>query len=791
MRPRRNAALPTTTSSRFSVRALFDDGVDGDITRLLAIDWSPSRNVDANGRLIVAAGDAGGPPITITAALTDHPSVAPATGTLRVVEPWGPSTPIETRLVPGGGLPNPSALEAMPNVLFLPDGFDASQEGDFYRYVNALVQFLKTDPLCKPFDLLATSMNFWAAFLPSEQRGVTMGSEVFEDGSLSNNVRPLRQPKRPQGVSDWGVGELVYEVGFPLPSDALSNTALTNNEIIDRWTRLHFRPRLPAEPHRRETLINKWRLMASRTLLDDLDTPLGIRSGSPRPDLYHNSIGMNPDRMDRRRLEDLLAALRHDDFANSRLDRSRLWVGNLRRNYDLICIIVPTEGRALNTDGYFIVRQDPRRSNASSSGPITLPPPTFNATPSPLESRLLAHELAHSFDLGNEYGGSETRRLDAPTIALVQRVYTNLVSPDSLLRSAGGSQRIHGDELKWRWPRVRWAVELIGPITARGGGVFEAPIRGRQRLVVPVGEIVHLRYRNIDHAFRDVRYVERSSYLTKGVKVSVPLRLVETFETGNPPVQNVRLRVESSAPFGHAHSIRVEPADFVAEFPAGSIVYAPTRAPTSAFDPTSYPYAELIAKKVRDYITRRIDAGRSAAVGDPTSGFPENPDYQDFTFPTAFRPRRTRPWWRSTRVVWETTSGFFTRRGALEVIELESVGDSGARRAHSRAVFRWEEIPKLLQDPHLILQRVYGWGTDTLAFDQISYHLASFLVGLGFPVVILEPDEDLLTRYASDGTGRRGRGGEGVKWPFYYTSVAGTPVELSVQVLPLPARGTL
>jgi hypothetical protein len=125
---------------------------------------------------------------------------------------------------------------------------------------------------------------------------------------------------------------------------------------------------------------------------------------------------------------------------------------------------------------------------------------------------------------------------------------------------------------------------------------------------------------------------------------------------------------------------------------------------------------------------------------------------------------------------------------AMEVIRIENVGDTATRHGHVRAVFVWEEIPKLLQDPHLILQRVYGWGTDTLDMDRICDHLAGFLQGFGFPIVILRPDPELIGRYAGQRTLATAAG---LKWPFYYTAVAGSPVELSFQLLPLPARDDL
>lgn len=134
----------------------------------------------------------------------------------------------------------------------------------------------------------------------------------------------------------------------------------------------------------------------------------------------------------------------------------------------------------------------------------------------------------------------------------------------------------------------------------------------------------------------------------------------------------------------------------------------------------------------------------------------------------------------------------FVLLSAMEVITTEVVGDTATQRGYVRQVFNWEEIPKLLQDPHLILQRVYGWGTDTLKMDLICQHLAGFLDALGFPVSVFRPARDVFGAYAGTaGHNVYYRGARGLKWPFYYTTVAGTPVELSFQLLPLPAKDGL
>ena len=44
---------------------------------------------------------------------------------------------------------------------------------------NKIVHDLKTDPLTRPFDLLAKSMNYWRVAVPSPGRGISVRCEVY------------------------------------------------------------------------------------------------------------------------------------------------------------------------------------------------------------------------------------------------------------------------------------------------------------------------------------------------------------------------------------------------------------------------------------------------------------------------------------------------------------------------------------------------------------------------------------------------------------------------------------
>lgn len=131
---------------------------------------------------------------------------------------------------------------------------------------------------------------------------------------------------------------------------------------------------------------------------------------------------------------------------------------------------------------------------------ITLTRPLIRGIAIPEEKGTFVHELSHSFDLGDECGGTNDRPLFDVDVEHANRTDGNLLSPASLQRAGS----IHGDELKWRWPRIKWAAEIIGPITSPSADVFEAQVRWSHAFAFPIGQIVHLRFRNIDIAFRDI-----------------------------------------------------------------------------------------------------------------------------------------------------------------------------------------------------------------------------------------------------------------------------------------------
>lgn len=578
-----SAVRPDVPGSRFSVRAQFDDGVVGDITGMAGITWTPAGNVSGTGLLIIAAGNNTGDTIAITATLSAALGGASATANMRIADAWDPAHPIDASIVVGGGWPGTINPEKVPNVLFLGDGFVAADRAKFDQYINSIVHFLKINPLNRPYDVLSTSMNFWSAFLPSDGRGVTVDGEVYPVGSgASMKARFVRGPKKPPAdhAGVWDLEHLLYMVGLPVRNDDPSNAARTNAIIKDEWKQL-VDP--DPTPKVNNALINRWRRLAKRALIDHHDSALGVTCGQPVSDPSDvKDINLHPNRMTRNRLDHLLRALRDPRG----IPIQDLWAtkadGTRPNDYDLICLVVVGSGRALNSDGYFIsdVLDDIKIAPIAGKNAFTL---RYEAAdiPNAADSergRVLAHELTHSFGIGDEYG--ERKGPPVFTSAFIDGRYGNLTLEADTKRAG----KFHGDEVKWNWHRIYKAAELAQAPVDAGGGTFRLALVLSQGFQFAVGDTVHLRFRKYPQP------------LIKLPKLSIPLEITDPAPTSD----TIHVKAKAGAVWAYPNTIN--PPQFAAEFLPGSIVYIPTPAPASVRS-AAYPYAEMIAKQIKEYIT--------------------------------------------------------------------------------------------------------------------------------------------------------------------------------------------
>lgn len=600
--------FPQTTSFKFAVHAQFDDDVVADITNWPGLIWAPNGRVEANsGNLIMQAGDAPGNTFPVTVSL---PAVLGGLSSdpvqLRIGDPWvnGPANQLE--IVPGGGWPGTINPDVVPNVLFLGDGYGntLADKEFFKRYVDTLVSYMKQNPMNRPYDVLATSINFWSGFLPSDKKGVTIRGEVYPVTDAGVHYAffvpgPEKPPANEAAV--WNINHVIYTVGLPVRS----HDGKPLGDIRAEWTQ-----KITPDPNAKisDDLVRWWQKMAKRSLVDALDTPLGVACGNTVSDINYNIITLDSNRMSREILDIYLSTL----VSSSGLDLSKLWLKGPPKsnNYDLICIIPMGIGRAQNEEGFFFVNPlgfdriaikdlPGTKAYILDDANISLPP-----TADDERGRLLAHELTHSFFIGDEYWQYDNT--STSTAATLDPLYSNLQAADGVLRAG----QIHGDEIKWNWHRVYKAAVLGTDLPDAADGVWKVDLRLGQGNQFALGDTVHFRFREYPKA------------LEKFPKISVPLSVTEK--------NSDYIKVKVKAPATDTHYVTalnypaaslIQPDQFKATFKTGSIIYIPTPAPESVH---SQVYcAEMVASNIKKFIS-----DNHRPLTDPNISYPNSEEQQ-------------------------------------------------------------------------------------------------------------------------------------------------------------------
>ena len=590
----RPALLPVTANGeslnfRFGVRARFDTGVVGDLTLNHGVQWAsagpsgPNNNVDvATGRLQLVAGD--GPtatPPTVTATLPASlgGATTPA-ATVRIRQPWEsePDRP-QAHIVVGSAWPGTLQPDRVPNVLFVPDGFRKEDEELFKGIVDKVVHHLKTDRLTRPFDLLSTSMNFWRVFWPASTLGISVRSEVFtfpDEGRTWAAAVPIIA--RPPDTGKWYLAHLIYAVGLPVPADAGRSVT----EIKNEWDAVL---NVGSWPSNLAGLIGDWKQVANRTFIEELDEFPGMSYGRPPAANSDDNTWLD---LHAERASGLRAFCRPLEASNGVTTETGnrlgdVWVTNDFKLYDfdntdlIVLMSCLNGGRALNSFGYMAMSRgaDGYRIAVKRVGNrwhLDLKSPPDEITTD--RCRTAAHELGHSFGLGDEYVNFDGQFPDSDKDL---EWYGNLQSEAS---ARGANGKISGAEIKWSWHRIRKAAVIAGAIHAdpAGAGHFIVPLEAKQALQFKKGDVAKLRVRL------------EGKPLQKGHKT-----LEKLLEIADHPVEDaVVVKALSGPPLTEAE---------VTEYPRRSILYTPT--PRFRQEGAVFPFADLLASNVRDEISSR------------------------------------------------------------------------------------------------------------------------------------------------------------------------------------------
>jgi hypothetical protein len=597
---------------RFALLARFDDGVIGDIT-----NWSPFRRPTAGDRTFVrskgenvpvlrwssatpgdvAADEATGVLDCKTAAanvavtVERRPLPAPAThraeGRVLGAPPW--NTPVRLTPVQGSGF---AAMARTRNVLFLPEGFVdvPAEKRQFAQLVRGVVNRLTYRPQTTPFDLLSQSkaFNYFLAWVPSPEPGVTVLNELFRVNIAGNRAEgwPMEEPAVSRsGVAAWNLDELLYEVGPPTPVHDPVGSPLGTDAAgrLKEWRELYS-----------EMITNAlvagvypdWLERSTRVLLNELDTAFHLAmSYRPRLDNFgtERELTFNPLRTTDADFNRFLGALADDEGKPV----GAVWASG-GQDQDLVVVLCRSNRNGgsnaeRNPTGHLLALTLGKDYMHRVEESAIVPQFDIVDDPIPAETPValwltVAHELAHSWAIGDEYGGGgviDSARADT----LVNTA--NLQARKTLL--TGGS--LDADKIKWRWPRIAKAGVIAAKPTdtsATGDGPFRVQMVKGHGYQFGKDDIVKLRTRPL-----------ATSTASKRLKISRMLADGDVIELVQLP--GTVLKVD--------------------DFPAGSVLMSPKRAPDNA-DGTPGDDLELVGAGVRTRMNTTHNP-LNAADGDP------------------------------------------------------------------------------------------------------------------------------------------------------------------------------
>lgn len=160
------------------------------------------------------------------------------------------------------------------NVLFLSEGFRAGEEKHFNGLANRLAEQLCNNARHSPYNHLKKSFNFWSAFIPSTENGVTMGPQVVGGGEAKGT--PLPVPAAfPNSRS---LQELTITVGLPTRADSTAPVLTLRN----RWSVPGSDAQLAGfvNANFSDAVIEFWKTIGSDGILQARDSFYGIIYGT-------------------------------------------------------------------------------------------------------------------------------------------------------------------------------------------------------------------------------------------------------------------------------------------------------------------------------------------------------------------------------------------------------------------------------------------------------------------------------------------------------------------------------
>jgi hypothetical protein len=484
------------SNMRFSVLARFDDGVIGDIS-----NWCPRDETEEGDDvdLDYVHRIGGTQPVHVWTPQRGDPSTAmyvnPVTGEIGCDDPtarvkvsvqmdlgnplasayaigaqaW--ETPVRLTRIAGPGF---AAIgrEGLHNVLILPDGFVDDPHGAdraaFNNYARRLVTLLTTNSHTRPFDLIADKFNFFSAWVPSPQAGISAMSEQRTFLAVDEHTTEGRDVELPERFdvtnppAEFSLEQLIWAVGLPTPvfEPPDSDSGDDDEGRVHDWAQLYgsYVTEARVDPE-----FDEWNATTTRTLINERDTAFHVANDDrPRADESNSTtLSFHPLRLTKADFDKFLDAVQDSDSNplpgrwSEGGDDDKLVIILCRSNFRAGTNVTRGTGRYLcvTLDGGHTRTY---RDNPDGNGSDLVPDPVPDRVG--LEAwATVAHEVAHSFTLDDEYGGNGK---------LPETEFKNIDKHSNTQQRAAlvdGDDNLSADHIKWRWPRLNAAGVLTDP----------------------------------------------------------------------------------------------------------------------------------------------------------------------------------------------------------------------------------------------------------------------------------------------------------------------------------------
>ena len=273
-------------------------------------------------------------------------------------------------------------------------------------------------------------MNYWRVMVPSASRGVSARCEVHtftRDARLF--ARALPPALVPPAAGAWEVEHLIYAVGLPMPTDVApagetgAQATARRAALRTRWTAIARDAPTPAQVS--DAVIDEWADLGTRTFIDEIDAfpahgarcPAGCGEQIDLPHVW----SCTP----------IVAATRVSNRSIARSARRTAWQLPVRGRATISGIVWAENRPAFRFDNLSLGRSArrpqgrPRRGRddriyiSLKRGNLRIPVTATVvagrnvhrdrqtvALPASVDRqvwRTIAHELCHSFGLGDEY----------------------------------------------------------------------------------------------------------------------------------------------------------------------------------------------------------------------------------------------------------------------------------------------------------------------------------------------------------------------------------------------------